>query len=180
MRAYWAIPVIVTVLIFGLIQLVPTAHSQTPSPIADLALTLNARSQVPTDQTVQFELSISNLGPHTATNVEVTVSLPPELTLLGIGIDSGQGQQCTSFPCNLGNLQPFQQDVFITVIASINEGTLGGVTATASVTSTPFSSQSGSTPITSTDPDASNNQVQTTLPSRKKSTSPLWGRNNPW
>ncbi|WP_186826728.1 beta strand repeat-containing protein, partial [Psychroserpens burtonensis] len=100
----------------------------TAAPVADVSVakTLIDSSPYATGDTVTYTLVVSNLGPDTATNVEVT-DVPSNLTITGV-----TGAGCTTFPCTIGSIASgAANDVTITVTATIDAS--GNFSNTASV-----------------------------------------------
>ncbi|TXE11515.1 DUF11 domain-containing protein, partial [Psychroserpens burtonensis] len=100
----------------------------TAAPVADVSVTKTLIDSSPyaTGDTVTYTLVVSNLGPDTATNVEVT-DVPSNLTITGV-----TGAGCTTFPCTIGSIASgAANDVTITVTATIDAS--GNFSNTASV-----------------------------------------------
>src|SRR5205085_160286 len=72
-----------------------TGNGGTASPVADVALTKSLTSAPPysVGQAITYTIVVSNVGPSTATNIQVT-DTPTNLTLNNI---SGSG--CSALPC---------------------------------------------------------------------------------
>jgi uncharacterized repeat protein (TIGR01451 family) len=103
-----------------------------------LAKTLDTSSPFTVGQTVQYTLLISNAGPSTATNIQVT-DTPANLTITGV---SGSG--CAALPCTIASLAS-GANTSITVTATINaEGSFDN-----SATATP--AETDSNPANNTD-----------------------------
>jgi uncharacterized repeat protein (TIGR01451 family) len=78
---------LLTILILAL-GMVPAASAQEPS--ADLALTKTAdRKNVKIGQTITFTITVTNLGPDTATGIYFGDSLPDPLNFISASCDKG-------------------------------------------------------------------------------------------
>jgi large repetitive protein len=110
--------------------------------LADLAITksLNTAGPFYPGQTISYTLFVENLGPNTATNVQIT-DTPSNLTIQTV---SGGG--CAALPCTIPSLAP-GANASITVTATINAA--GAFDNTATVSATEL------------DPDSSNNTDNT-------------------
>jgi fibronectin-binding autotransporter adhesin len=76
-------------------------------PVADVGIAVTGPSSTTAGTQVIYTVTVSNLGPYPATNIAVTATASPGLTLRGI---SGA---CTgSFPCTIAALSPGQ---FVTI-----------------------------------------------------------------
>jgi uncharacterized repeat protein (TIGR01451 family) len=129
------------------------ATSVTPSPLADLSLSLDGEpNPVLVGDDLTYTVVVSNNGPSRATNVTVTDALPSNATF--ISVTPSQGTATVSpggvLTANLGDLRPGDQATVQVVVQPTAEGTLSN---TASVRSD------------QTDPDPRNNTatVNTTV-----------------
>ena len=110
------------------------------APVADVSITktLTDSSPYATGDTVTYTLVVSNVGPDTATNVDIS-DIPNNLTITSV---SGGG--CTTFPCTIAAIAPgLVNDVTLTVTATIDSA--GNFSNTAIVNADEI------------DPDTSNN-----------------------
>src|SRR5690606_19491568 len=107
-------------------------------PSADLSLvkTLTTVGPFTVGQTVSFDIVVSNAGPSTATNVQVT-DIPTNLTIAGV---SGA---CAALPCS---------------IASIASGADATITVTATIDADGAFSNAATASADEDDPDDSNNE----------------------
>jgi len=109
-----------------------------PAPSADVAITktLNTAGPYSNGQSIQYTLVVSNNGPDTATNVQVT-DTPSNLT-----INSVSSTNCSAFPCTIPSLA--------------NPGS-ETITVTATINSSGAFDNATSVSANETDPDSSNN-----------------------
>ena len=113
---------------------------------ADLAITKTASpSQVNAGDTLTYQISVSNNGSDTATNVVVRDTLPPGVTYLANSDSCVQGPPGT-LTCSLGTIAAGGTTSF-TVQVRVGSGVTGTITNTASVSAD------------QADPDPSNNQA---------------------
>ncbi|HSP34165.1 MAG TPA: hypothetical protein VLU46_07620 [Thermoanaerobaculia bacterium] len=128
----------------------------TPNLQADVSITKTAPATILPGSNVNFNITVANAGPATATNVQVDDSPSSNLTFLSM---SGGG--CTSFPCTIASIS---SGTSITIVATYK------VAATASTILNTATIVSASSP----DPNSSNNsstvartvkQCPTTAPS---------------
>lgn len=111
---------------------------------ADLAITKTASPvQVNAGSTLSYQITVSNNGPDTATNVVVTDTLPAGVTYLANTDSCVQGPPGT-LTCNLGTLANGDTSTF-TIQVLVAANLVGTITNTATVTGTQL------------DPDTSNN-----------------------
>ena len=88
-------------------------------------------------QNVTYTITVTNNGPHTASTVAVADPTPANLTFV-----SNSGACTTAFPCSLGSIAN-GASASITATYSTSASFSGGVTNTASVSSTTFDPSNG-------------------------------------
>ena len=111
---------------------------------ADVSITkADSPDPVTAGNQLTYTLTVNNAGPSDAQNVVVTDTLPAEVTL--VSVTSSQGG-CAALPCSLGTITS-GGSATVTITVTVNIGTFGTLTNTASVTSD------------TNDPDNSNNAV---------------------
>lgn len=91
-------------------------------------------------QSITYTLTVTNSGPNTATNIQVT-DTPTNLTITNVS-GSGASSSCTSLPCTIGSL------------ATGNNTT---ITVTATIVATGVFDNSATATPSELDPDQSNN-----------------------
>jgi uncharacterized repeat protein (TIGR01451 family) len=111
---------------------------------ADLAIAKSGPSQASAASSISFNITVTNLGPSTATNVVVTDPVPAGLSF------NSTSAPCSGFPCNLGTMAA-GASITITATYSIPSQTSGTVTNTATV--------SGSV----SDPNSANNSASASV-----------------
>jgi uncharacterized repeat protein (TIGR01451 family) len=113
---------------------------------ADLRIVNGAPAQATAGTTMTATLTVTNLGPQSATGVQVDDPAPPGLTFV-----SNAGACATAFPCSLGTLTSGQQAVITTTFAvSPSYGGANPLQTTATVSAS------------SLDSDPSNNSASAT------------------
>ncbi|MFH1534174.1 MAG: S-layer homology domain-containing protein, partial [Nitrospirota bacterium] len=125
---------------------------------ADLSLTMSVDNSTPrTGDTVQYDLTLTNNGPETATGIGVTNTLSSDTSYTGSSIDLGSYDGSTGV-WTIDSLAS-GGSANITIMATVTGTTAGTViTNSAEVTSTAITSDSDSTPnnaVTSEDDYAS-------------------------
>jgi uncharacterized repeat protein (TIGR01451 family) len=109
-----------------------TVHS------ADLAVTQTAQTEVAPEATIVWDIEVTNSGPATARDVELTDQLPT-----GVVVDTAVASQGTcplpapgaDLVCALGVIDPGAAPVTITVTATVNPDVQGSLTNVAIATS---------------------------------------------
>ena len=82
------LPVTLLIVLMLMLGLVPTAFAQEPT--ADLALTKTAdRKSVKIGETITFTITVTNLGPDTATGIYFGDSIPDPLNFVSSSCDQG-------------------------------------------------------------------------------------------
>lgn len=71
---------------------------------ADLAITKIAPATVESGDQLEFAITVTNNGPDTATNVDVTDVLPAGVTYVSATPSQGSCSGATTVTCNLGTL----------------------------------------------------------------------------
>ena len=82
------LPVALLIVLMLMLGLVPTAFAQEPT--ADLALTKTAdRKSVKIGETITFTITVTNLGPDTATGIYFGDAIPDPLNFVSASCDKG-------------------------------------------------------------------------------------------
>ena len=82
------LPVTLLIVLMLMLGLVPTAFAQEPT--ADLALTKTAdRKSVKIGETITFTITVTNLGPDTATGIYFGDAIPDPLNFVSASCDKG-------------------------------------------------------------------------------------------
>ena len=99
----------------------------------DLAISkVDSADPINSGNTLTYTITVNNLGPATATNVVVSETLPAEVTLVST---NGCAEDPAGVPlCSLGDIASGASAQY-TVSVTVDPGTMGTITNTASVTS---------------------------------------------
>ena len=115
-----------------------------PPPPADLQISQSASQNLSATGTpLTFTVTVTNLGPGTASNVLIAINPPTPVTSLTLQVSQGGST-------NTGN-------GYICGIGSLQAGSSAALTITASITNTAFYSNAVSVTSATFDPNASNN-----------------------
>ncbi len=99
---------------------------------ADLSVSLQAPTRAELNSTLQYQITVQNLGPNPATGVALTHALPAEVNYLGAQPEQGSCQQnADSLICQLGDLGVGNQ-ARVTVSVTPNTETILSLSASAS------------------------------------------------
>jgi hypothetical protein len=140
-----------------------TAVTQVPANNADLSLTKSSPSQVHDNTDVTFTITVTNLGPSTATNASFKDLLPGGLTFVSFNQDSGPSWDCGSpgstTTCSIASFPANSTSVF-----SFTGHIPSGSTSTYTNETTVFSyTDSSHTVVSNADPNPENDTGSTTV-----------------
>jgi uncharacterized repeat protein (TIGR01451 family) len=136
------------------------------NPAADLFLT-NAATPNPVaqGQNLNYTLTVTNLGPSTATSVTITDALPTGVTLVSAATTQGS---CTNIGgtvfCNLGNLAVATNAVLTVVITPSTPGIITNTAFVSATTPDPNVTNNTATTITAINPAADLSITKTGAP----------------
>jgi len=120
-----------------------------PAPAADLGLTKTvSANELSVGQEITYTLALTNRGPHAATEVTVTDSLPPGVNVVSIapsqGICQRQGDLVT---CQLGTVAKNAGATIALVVVPLQAGTLTNTASVRAVEPDPVAANDTATAI---------------------------------
>jgi uncharacterized repeat protein (TIGR01451 family) len=93
--------------------------------MADLAIVKSAQlDPIPVDSDITYTITITNNGPHGATNVRVTDTLPEEVTFVSADPSGACSQAGDTVTCSLGALVEGANATVTIIVRATTEGTL--------------------------------------------------------